>query len=542
MLLSVPRCSRVFLPGFHAKSIIILCRHGGSLSGTAGGVIFGNGVRRVASARLHVHLHTARHGTSIFSPSDHCTMRRSAVSAAFHDVCLKLSTFLSTGAREQRLLLKRQPPHFSSSFSRTVTLANSSFREITLGTRSTHSCFLLIKPPKAKGASETLHEVIRRFCTTSSVRVLLLTCAGQTISRVYRSLSSVAPNVSCVQIKDRLSYSMHFEKRLLRGVLTRYGDEERIGVHVTSYEMCIKAITSVTTGTRLFGLGHFSMTVISRTARVLRPRLLNVLYTGFTSREGTINGFVLVNSRGRLPTIVLRGDKRSRIRSRKLERTKLFGLGSSLFRQLCHFRLGRRSPGTVSVLYHRKHVRPKITFFPGGTFCTKGLRTLKLPRRLRRVRTPMHFVPSGRSLRDISKGAGECRTRVITNLTGRICLTRRRRFSPGQALKIVAPCQDRVTLVHGRLRTLTVPTLDEVSVSAIRQCRNDRHSIVVCSFYIGRLCRLEFLPGLARRSNMRVSHGLGITLAHTHGRLFVAKIPRVLDRGSVCRCLLGAVC
>lgn len=503
--------------------------------------MFGKGVRCLASRRIKVHLHTARRGPSMLPTQDLCTVRRSAVSAAFHSVCRKLCTCLSTARRQHSLLLSRHPPRFSRSLSVLVTRTRSSFAHITLGTGTTGSCFLLINPPKANGASYTLGGVIRAFRTSGSSRVLLLSCAGHTISRVYGSLTSVHPTISFVHMKDRLSYSRTCHKRLVRGRLTSYAHHTSICRHVHGYHVVMKAITTVSKGPRLFQLGRFSMTVISRTARVLRPRLLNVLYTRNRNSEGTVSGFVLVNSRGRLPTIILRGTRRSTVCSRALLTVKLAGLGSSLFRHLCQgYPTIRHSR---SVLYHRKHVRPGITLFTGQTFCNKRLVPMNLPRRARSSRRVSHltFCPSRPRGTKKSTGVGCSRTHVITNLTTRVCRSRQASFSSSHALKIVAPCHDRVTLVGGRVRTLNVPTLGQVLISAIRHFRNDRQSIVVCSYYVGDCCRLGFISGLARRGKILVSQGLGMTLAHTEGRVFIAKIPGCLGSGPLCRDLLGLV-
>lgn len=518
--------------------------------------MFGNGVRFVARRRVNVHLHTARRGDSILPPSDLCTVRRSAVSAAFQDVCRTLSTFTSTAGRQHSLLLTRQVPRFRCKLSGRVLATPSSFAQIALGTLTTGSFFLLMKPPKANGASYTLGGVIRAFRYRTRARVLLLSCAGQTISRVYGTVSSVQPRISFVHINDRLSYSRTCQRRLVRGRLSLYAHHSRMTRHVTHYHVFMNAITSVSKGPRLFHLGEFSMTVVSRTARVLRPRLLNVLYTQDRDKRGTINGFVLVNSRGRLPTIMLRGARRSRVCSRNLHDTKLGGLGSSLFRHLCHaLRASSRSlfpsstsmstPGrhSFSVLYGRKHVRPRMTRFTGRTFCRKHLLPIKLPRRVRSGRSirQVIFLPSRPRPRNASTGIGRSRTQVITQVTTSICQRCNKAFSKVHALNVVAPCQDRVTLVEGRVIGVNVPRLGSVLISAMREFRNDRQSIVVCSFYIGCPCRLHFLSGLARRGKMFVSQGLGITLAETHGRVFVAKIPQLLRRGPVCSDLVGLV-
>lgn len=351
----MPSRNGSFLPGFHVNSVICLCACGfGRRPSIEGTVLCGNILRRVRDSRVIIRLASKRRGTSVFRVGLPCTVRRKADSTSAKKDVHGLRRFVYTPGSGHSLLLKRHIPRESAS-RRLAERCSSMLSSVVLHTGRTRSCFLLIKPPKAKGADHTLGFVIRRtlgskakvpatrdvttkngstFRPTSSV--LLVDCAGHTISRVYRVLMS--SNVPFLHLNDRCSYSRQFHPCLVRGTVDSYPGLRTVGRCVVNAHIVINAASVVASGPFVFALGRFGLTVVSRSDRVLRPGLVNLL--------STMSGFVLVNSCGRLPTIIRRDRGSSNVPAVGSDRGKnivsvdvlrsvyLAGYHGSLFRHL----------------------------------------------------------------------------------------------------------------------------------------------------------------------------------------------------------------
>lgn len=245
--------------------------------------------------------------------------------------------FLSTDGRHHSLLLYRHRP----AVSRDRGLYNScnSFGALMTHTGRTHSVFLIVKPPNANGASFKLLGVLGRRLAGPTTGIILLSCAGHTISRVYDGL--IRDGVSFLHVNSRLGYSGTFDSRLLYGHTGSYHGTHTIDRLVTGAHIFYTAASTLGTGVRLLGVGRFSLTVVSRSSRVLRPRLVKLLTTRAPAGRGSglgvrgsVDHFILVNSRGRLPTIIRRATRRSHISRPRLRTVGLASYHLSLFRHL----------------------------------------------------------------------------------------------------------------------------------------------------------------------------------------------------------------